>query len=131
MGDGALGRIDRGGLCSWRQRDSNVPYFPSICHYSQTRPICPNLRPLCLCFDAVQLLTPRDTHRKDVMMTILFGREYSRRELLDRVGDMSQLAGTRKTELVEIREMNYFHEQLPLLWNSLLRRSAPALPSET
>ena len=35
------------------------------------------------------------------MMTSLFGREYSRRELLDRVGDMSQLAGTRKAELVE------------------------------
>ena len=34
-------------------------------------------------------------------MTTLFGREYSRRELLDRVGDMSQLAGTRKAELVE------------------------------
>ena len=48
------------------------------------------------------------------MMTTLFGREYSRRELLDRVGDMSQLAGTRKAELVEIREVNYFHEQRPL-----------------
>ena len=34
-------------------------------------------------------------------MTTLFGREYSRRELLDRVGDMSQLAGARKAELVE------------------------------
>ena len=40
-------------------------------------------------------------------MTALFGREYSRRELLDRVGDMSQLAGTRKAELVEIRKMNF------------------------
>ena len=40
-------------------------------------------------------------------MTTLFGSEYSRRELLDRVGDMSQLAGTRKSELVEIREMNF------------------------
>ena len=34
-------------------------------------------------------------------MTTLFGREYSRRELLDKVGDMSQLAGARKAELVE------------------------------
>ena len=54
-------------------------------------------------------------------MTTLFGREYSRRELPDRVGDMSQLAGTRKAELVEIREMNYFHEQRPFLRHSLLR----------
>ena len=35
------------------------------------------------------------------MMTRLFGREYSRRELLDKVGDMSQLAGARRAEMVE------------------------------
>ena len=34
-------------------------------------------------------------------MTTLFGRDYSRRELLDLAGDMSQLAGARKVELVE------------------------------
>ena len=34
-------------------------------------------------------------------MTRLFGREYSRRELLDKVGDMSQLAGARRAEMVE------------------------------
>ena len=54
-------------------------------------------------------------------MTALFGSEYSRRELLDRVGEMFQLAGTRKAELVEIREMNYFREQRPFLQYSLLR----------
>ena len=37
-------------------------------------------------------------------MTTLFGREYDRRALLDRVGDMSQLAGARKAELVEGNE---------------------------
>ena len=63
-------------------------------------------------------------------MTTLFGREYSRRELLDRVGDMSQLAGTRKAELVEIREVNYFHEQRFILRYSILRLSAPTLPPE-
>ena len=66
-----------------------------------------NLRPPCSCLRAVQLLTPKATHRKEAMMTALFGREYSRRELLGRVGDMSQLAGTRKAELVEIRKMNF------------------------
>ena len=34
-------------------------------------------------------------------MTRLFGREYSRGELLERVGDMSQLAGARRAEMVE------------------------------
>ncbi len=34
-------------------------------------------------------------------MPQLFGREYSKRQLLDRVGDMSQVAGVRKAELVE------------------------------
>ena len=37
-------------------------------------------------------------------MPQLFGREYSKRQLLDRVGDMSQVAGVRKAELVEGRE---------------------------
>ena len=37
-------------------------------------------------------------------MTTLFGRKYDRRALLDRVGDMSQLAGARKAELVEGNE---------------------------
>jgi len=37
-------------------------------------------------------------------MTTLFGRKYERSELLDRVGDMSQLAGVRKAELVEGNE---------------------------
>ena len=34
-------------------------------------------------------------------MTTLFGRDYTRRELIDLVGEMSQLAGARKAELVE------------------------------
>jgi hypothetical protein len=34
-------------------------------------------------------------------MPRLFGRDYTKRELLDRVGDMSQLAGARRAELVE------------------------------
>ena len=34
-------------------------------------------------------------------MTTLFGRDYTKRELLDRVGDISQVAHTRKAELVE------------------------------
>lgn len=34
-------------------------------------------------------------------MPQLFGHEYSKRQLLDRVGDMSQVAGVRKAELVE------------------------------
>jgi len=37
-------------------------------------------------------------------MPNLFGRDYTRRELLDRVGDMSQLAGARRAELVEGNE---------------------------
>jgi hypothetical protein len=37
-------------------------------------------------------------------MPALFGRQYSKRELLDRVGDMSQLAGARRAELVEGNE---------------------------
>ena len=37
-------------------------------------------------------------------MAHLFGRQYTRRELLDRVGDMSQLANARKAELVEGNE---------------------------
>lgn len=38
------------------------------------------------------------------MAISLFGQEYTRRELLDRVGDMSQLAGARRAELVEGNE---------------------------
>ncbi len=34
-------------------------------------------------------------------MTKLFGQEYNKRQLLDLVGDMSQLAGVRRAELVE------------------------------
>jgi len=34
-------------------------------------------------------------------MPRLFGRNYTRKQLLDRVGDMSQLAGARRAELVE------------------------------
>lgn len=37
-------------------------------------------------------------------MPRLFGQEYRKRELLDRVGDMSQLAGARRAELVEGNE---------------------------
>jgi hypothetical protein len=37
-------------------------------------------------------------------MSKLFGREYSKRQLLDLVGDMSQLAGVRRAELVEGNE---------------------------
>jgi hypothetical protein len=37
-------------------------------------------------------------------MPRLFGRDYSKRELLDRVGDMSQLAGARRAELMEGHE---------------------------
>ena len=37
-------------------------------------------------------------------MPQLFGRQYSKRQLLDRVGDMSQVAGVRKAELVEVNE---------------------------
>jgi hypothetical protein len=37
-------------------------------------------------------------------MPQLFGRNYTKRELLDRVGDMSQLAGARRAELVEGNE---------------------------
>lgn len=37
-------------------------------------------------------------------MPRLFGRDYSKRQLLDRVGDMSQLAGARRAELVEGNE---------------------------
>jgi hypothetical protein len=37
-------------------------------------------------------------------MPHVFGRNYTKRELLDRVGDMSQLAGARRAELVEGNE---------------------------
>lgn len=37
-------------------------------------------------------------------MPKLFGRDYSKRQLLDLVGDMSQLAGVRRAELVEGNE---------------------------
>jgi hypothetical protein len=37
-------------------------------------------------------------------MPHLFGSEYTKRELLDRVGDMSQLAGARRAELTEGNE---------------------------
>ena len=37
-------------------------------------------------------------------MAYLFGRNFTRNELLDRVGDMSQVAGVRRAELVECNE---------------------------
>ena len=37
-------------------------------------------------------------------MPNLFGKQYSKQELLARIGDMSQLASVRKAELVEGRE---------------------------
>jgi hypothetical protein len=40
----------------------------------------------------------------ETTMPHLFGRSYSKRQLLDLVGDMSQLAGARKAELVEGNE---------------------------
>ena len=43
-------------------------------------------------------------YKRERTVTTLFGRKYDRRTLLDRVGDMSQLAGARKAELVEGNE---------------------------
>ena len=34
-------------------------------------------------------------------MTTLFGRKYCKKQLLELVGDMTQLAGARRAELVE------------------------------